>query len=61
MSGYAMKWTGLLPNNNQQTLIELNKAKNYEEYTNAIKHFIAPAQNIVYASTKGDIAIWIPR
>ncbi|MGW8121979.1 penicillin acylase family protein [Roseivirga echinicomitans] len=57
--GYAMKWTGHLPNNNQQTFLDLNKAKNYDEYAAALKHFTAPAQNFVFASREGDIALWV--
>ena len=57
--GYAMKWTGLLSNNNQLTLLKLNKAKNYQDYLDALQHFVAPAQNVAFASTKGDIALWI--
>ena len=57
--GYAMKWTGHLPNNNQQTFIELNEAKNYDEYAAALKHFTAPAQNFIFASREGDIALWV--
>lgn len=57
--GYAMKWSGHLGGNNQLTLLELNKAKNYDEYEAALVHFVAPAQNFVFASRAGDIAIWI--
>jgi penicillin amidase len=57
--GYAMKWIGHIGGNNQRTFLELNKSKNYDDYLNALKHYIAPAQNFVFASTEGDIAIWI--
>ncbi|WP_026753129.1 penicillin acylase family protein [Sediminibacter sp. Hel_I_10] len=58
-AGYAMKWIGHLGGNSQLTFLELNKAKNYNDYTKALKHFIAPAQNFVFASTQGDIALWV--
>ncbi|OEK05237.1 penicillin acylase family protein [Roseivirga misakiensis] len=58
-NGFAMKWAGHLGGNNQLTLLELNKAKNYEEYEEALKHFVAPAQNFVFASREGDIALWV--
>ncbi|WP_422356259.1 penicillin acylase family protein [Roseivirga pacifica] len=57
--GYAMKWAGHLGGNNQKTLIELNAAKNYEDYKAAIVHFAAPAQNFVFSSREGDIALWV--
>ncbi len=57
--GYAMKWIGHIGGNNQRTLLELNHAKNYDDYLNALKHWVAPAQNFVFASAQGDIALWI--
>ncbi|WP_040279059.1 penicillin acylase family protein [Psychroserpens damuponensis] len=58
-SGYAMKWIGHTGGNNQRPFLALNKAKNYEDYVTALKDYTAPAQNFVFASTDGDIAIWI--
>ena len=58
-SGYAMKWVGHIGGNNQRTFLALNKAKNYADYVNALETYTAPAQNFVFASTEGDIAIWI--
>ncbi|MEM9000880.1 MAG: penicillin acylase family protein [Bacteroidota bacterium] len=58
-SGYAMRWVGHDGGNNQKTFIELNTAKNYEDYVNALQYWNAPAQNFVFASTEGDIALWI--
>ena len=57
--GYAMKWIGHVGGNNQRPFLALNKAKNYEDYLNAIKDYTAPAQNFIFASTKGDISLWI--
>ena len=58
-SGYAMKWVGHEGGNNQKTFLQLNRAKNYEDYTAALQYWNAPAQNFVFASTEGDIALWI--
>ncbi|HLV14509.1 MAG TPA: penicillin acylase family protein [Xanthomarina sp.] len=57
--GYAMKWIGHIGGNNQRTLIDLNSSKNYDDYLAALQHWVAPAQNFAFASTSGDIAIWI--
>lgn len=57
--GFAMKWIGHIGGNNQRTLLNLNSAKNYDDYLNALQHWVAPAQNFVFASTEGDIALWI--
>lgn len=59
LAGYAMQWTGHIPSNGQKTFTEMNKAKNYDDYVNALKNWVAPAQNFVFASTSGDIAIWV--
>lgn len=58
-SGYAMRWIGHEGSNNQRTFIYLNKAKNYDEYVSALQYWNAPAQNFIFASTEGDIALWI--
>lgn len=58
-TGHAMKWIGHEGGNNQRTFVELNKAKNYDDYVNALTHYIAPAQNFVFSSTEGDIALWV--
>jgi penicillin amidase len=57
--GYAMKWTGHLGGDPQATFLELNAGKNYSDYEKALRHWVAPAQNFVFASTEGDIALWI--
>ncbi len=59
LNGYAMKWVGHIGSNNQQPFIDLNKAENYEDFTKAIMPFSAPAQNFIFSSTKGDIALWV--
>lgn len=58
-SGYAMKWIGHIGGNTQRTFLDLNKSKNYTDYLNALTHYVAPAQNFIFASTEGDIALWV--
>lgn len=58
-TGYAMRWMGHEGQNNQRTFVQLNKAKNYDDYAQALTYFKAPAQNFVFSSTEGDIALWI--
>ncbi len=59
LAGYAMKWSGHIGGNNQKAFLELNKGKNYDDYVKALKHYTAPAQNFVFASGEGDIALWV--
>jgi penicillin amidase len=54
----AVRWVAHDPSNEAITFYKLNRAKNYDEYTDAIKTFDCPGQNFVFASKTGDIAIW---
>ncbi len=53
----AMRWTAHLPSNEFKTFYLLNQGKNYTDYTNALKTYTCPAQNFVFASRSGDVAI----
>jgi penicillin amidase len=55
---YALRWIAHFPSNPMRMWYELNRAKNYTDYLNAIRHFNEPAQNMLFASKDGDIAIW---
>lgn len=53
---YALKWTALDPaKNNPDTTIQINRARNWKEFTKALERFTAPTQNIVYADVDGHI------
>lgn len=54
---FALKWTAHLPSNEQKTFLLLNKGQNHEDYITALNHYTSPAQNFVFASNQGDIAI----
>ncbi len=56
---HAMRWIGHETGNSLATFIGLNKAENYDEYVNALENYVAPAQNFVFASNEGDVAIWV--
>ncbi|MCS6934831.1 MAG: penicillin acylase family protein [Chitinophagales bacterium] len=53
----AMRWTAHLPSNEFKTFYLLNRGKNYNDYLQALNYFTCPAQNFVFASHDGDIAI----
>ncbi|QEC50956.1 penicillin acylase family protein [Anseongella ginsenosidimutans] len=57
--GYAAKWIAHEGGNEVLTFYELNRAENYEEYVMALRHYVAPAQNFVFASAGNDIAMWV--
>ncbi|GAA0880928.1 penicillin acylase family protein [Algoriphagus jejuensis] len=54
---FALKWTVHQGSNEQKTFLLLNKARNYSDYNEALDHYSAPAQNFVFASNTGDIAM----
>ncbi len=56
----ALRWQGqFAPEYDEQMVFpKLNAAKNYEEYVEALKNYETPAQNFVFASRDGDIALW---
>ncbi len=54
----AMRWIAHDSGSNEiKVLQNLSRAKNYDDYINGIQGFHSPAQNIVFASRDGDIAI----
>lgn len=53
----AMSWVAHLPSNEFKTFYQLNSGKNYDDYINALSHYTCPAQNFVFASRSGDVAI----
>ncbi|UBM57917.1 penicillin acylase family protein [Marinilongibacter aquaticus] len=57
-SGYAMRWiTHDSSPDDMNCFLGLNKAKNYSDYRKALTHYVAPAQNFIFASNENDIAI----
>ncbi len=56
-TGAALRWVAHDPSNELRTFIEINRAKNYDEFWEAISYFDCPAQNFIFASANGDIAI----
>jgi penicillin G amidase len=55
---YAVRWKAHDPSNELKMFTLLDKAKNYNDYLNAIKYLHTPGQNCLFASKNGDIAIW---
>jgi penicillin G amidase len=58
-NGYSFRWIAHDKSNESLTFYKLNRAKNHSEYMQALDHFVSPAQNFVFASVSGDIAIRI--
>lgn len=56
---YAFRWIAHDPSEEVLTFYKLNRAKNHADYLEALDHYTSPAQNFVFASTNGDIAMRI--
>jgi penicillin amidase len=54
----ALRWVAHDKSNILKMWLKLNKAKNYDDYLDAISHFNVPGQNMIFADKKGDIALW---
>ena len=62
-AGYALAfaWTSLRDDDlSVQAGLELNRAQNWNDFTEALRNFHAPQQNIVYADTDGNIGLYAP-
>jgi penicillin amidase len=51
----ALQWTALAPDFLQYPFLELNLARNWDEFRQALSRFPGPPQNLVYADVDGNI------
>jgi penicillin amidase len=56
---YAFRWIAHDGSEELMTFHKLNRAKNHNDYMDALDHYGSPAQNFVFASVSGDIAMRI--
>jgi penicillin G amidase len=52
----SLKWTALEPSAELEAVLNMNKAKNWNEFEEALEKFETPAQNFVFAGEDGTIA-----
>ena len=52
---FALKWNGHLPTDELTAMLNLNMARNWQEFSTALEEFSISAQNFVYADAKGNI------
>jgi penicillin G amidase len=57
LSNYALRWDLHRPSNEFLTFIRLAKAKNYQDYREAIQYYSCPVQNFTFACKDDTIAI----
>ena len=57
----ALRWTALDPEDTTVlSFLELNEARNWAEFTSALRDFVVPSQNFVYADVDGHIGYYAP-
>jgi penicillin amidase len=57
----ALRWTAL--DEQDETVVaflRLNEARNWDDFTDAMRHFVTPSQNFVYADVEGNIGYLAP-
>jgi penicillin G amidase len=52
---YALQWTAAEPSSFQFPFLDLNRARDWKEFTAAVARFPGPGQNFVYADVDGNI------
>jgi penicillin amidase len=56
---YALKWPAIDPTNFESAgLYEMNRARNWKEFTEGLSHYTGPTQNFVYADVDGHIGYY---
>ncbi|MFQ5636808.1 MAG: penicillin acylase family protein [bacterium] len=55
----TFRWTGHRFSDEFLTVLKLQKAQTWDDFTDAIRHFAVPAQNFVFASADGDIGYYL--
>ncbi len=59
LSNYSFRWMSHDGSEELLTFFKLNRAKNHADYMEALNYFGTPAQNFVFASVSGDVAMRI--
>ena len=54
----ALRWLAHDPSNELLTFYKLNRARNFQDYKEALSTYQCPGQNFAYADASNNIAIW---
>ncbi|MER5863722.1 penicillin acylase family protein [Kitasatospora sp. NPDC002040] len=58
--GVALQWTALIPGKTMDAVFKLDRAADWDGFRAAAADFAVPAQNLIYADTKGNIGYQAP-
>jgi penicillin amidase len=57
----ALRWTALDPDDTTlAAILDVNAARDWSSFTQALRQFVAPSQNFVFADTSGHIGYYTP-
>lgn len=56
----SAKWTGMETTLEAIAIVDVMKARNFDEFFNALKNWHVPSQNFMYADVFGNIALVVP-
>jgi penicillin amidase len=56
----ALRWTALEPGTLMLAIQGLDKARNWEDFRDALKYWDTPSQNVIYADREGNIGYQMP-
>ena len=56
----AFRWTALEPSQLVRSVLLLDRARNWEEFREALRYWDVPSQNFVYADVEGNIGYQMP-
>ncbi len=56
----ALRWASYSTHNHMRSVLDMNRAANWEQFRDALRSWGFPSQNIVYADVHGDIGYMMP-
>jgi penicillin G amidase len=54
----SMRWTGAEPDDQLQAFFMMDRARNWQEFSEGVKRFPGPGQNFIYGDVDGNIGYW---
>ncbi len=61
----GITWAGHLKSDEMTAMLNISKAKNFEEFRGSLSNFSLPSQNFIYADKKGNVghivSTWLPK
>lgn len=57
---FSLAWTSYARSNHLRAVVESNRARDWHEFREALRHWSFPSQNVVYADVEGNIGYMLP-